>query len=145
MLVRHWCTRSICWLKQIKFIRNYSATVLLATVVVESSRVFYGSDSYILQDTHRCSHAPYEILTAFPTPWPNGVKCTYTCKRLMKGLRVNVVLIRPDQQQKPFLVKPAMNCNSAEHLLDVARCDPVVSLHHLPSCWLQSCHSHQKF
>lgn len=31
---------------------------MLATVV-ESSRVFYGNDSSILQDTRRCTHAPY--------------------------------------------------------------------------------------
>jgi len=41
--------------------------VLLATVVVDLSRVFHAVDSATLQVTDRCTPAPYGMLAALPT------------------------------------------------------------------------------
>ena len=58
----HRLKRPACLLKQFSLIEIISTVVLLAMVVVDSSRVFYGSDSDALQGAHRCTHAPHGIL-----------------------------------------------------------------------------------
>jgi len=54
-------------MKQFSLLEIISTVVLLATVVVDLSRVFHAVDSATLQVTHRCTPAPYGMLTALPT------------------------------------------------------------------------------
>jgi len=55
--------------QKISLIEIISTVVLLAIVVVESSRVFHAIDSAALQLVHRCTPAPYGIL-AVPAVLP---------------------------------------------------------------------------
>jgi len=61
--------RSICLVKQISLLEIISTAVLLATVVVDLSGVFYAVDSATLQVTHRRTPAPYGML-AVPAVLP---------------------------------------------------------------------------
>jgi len=54
-------------MKQFSLIEIISTAVLLAIVVVDLSRVFHAVDSARLQVAHRCTPAPYGMLTALPT------------------------------------------------------------------------------
>jgi len=49
-------------MKQFSLLEIVSTVVLLATVVVDLSRVFHAVDSTTLQVTHRCTPAPYGML-----------------------------------------------------------------------------------
>jgi len=56
-------------MKQFSLLEIISTAVLLATVVVDLSRVFHAVDSATLQVTHRCTPAPHGML-AVPAALP---------------------------------------------------------------------------
>ena len=53
--------------QQFSLLEIASTAAVLLTELVESSEVFHDVDSAALQLTHRCTPAPYEMLTAPPT------------------------------------------------------------------------------
>jgi len=59
--------RDLLVVQTISLLEIISTAVLLATVVVDLSRVFHAVDSATLQVAHRCTHAPYGILAVLPT------------------------------------------------------------------------------
>jgi len=56
--------RDLLVMKQFSLIEIISTAVLLATVVVDLSRVFHAVDSATLQATRRCTSAPCGMLAA---------------------------------------------------------------------------------
>jgi len=54
-------------MKQFSLLEIISTATVLLAMVVESSRVFHVVDSVTLQTTHRCTPAPYGMITALPT------------------------------------------------------------------------------
>jgi len=68
-----WTKRPAYLMKQFSLLEIISTVVLLAIVVVDSSRVFHAVDSATLQATHRCTPAPHGI-PAVPVVLPTGPK-----------------------------------------------------------------------